>query len=134
MMAQANREPISSVNPNIGTTMTKIRDFLRKNPPEFHSFKLDEDLQDFIDKCLALNLKDVVVMDRIYLLAQGVVRNMKEMFGRCSNKNKSYALKTRQDQEDSPDVVTDMLKVFNLDVYALLDLRLPYSLLLVMWP
>ncbi|WMV32513.1 hypothetical protein MTR67_025898 [Solanum verrucosum] len=36
--------------------------------------------------------------------------------------NGFYALQTRHDQEGSPDVVTDMLKVFYLDVYALLDL------------
>ena len=32
-----------------------------------------------------------------------------------------YALQARQDQKGSPDVVIDMLRVFDLDVYALLD-------------
>ena len=32
-----------------------------------------------------------------------------------------YVLQARQDHEDSPDVVTITLRVFNLDVYALLD-------------
>ncbi|KAG5610899.1 hypothetical protein H5410_022180 [Solanum commersonii] len=32
-----------------------------------------------------------------------------------------YAITSRQEQENSPDVVTDMIKVFNFDVYALLD-------------
>ena len=32
-----------------------------------------------------------------------------------------YALQARQDQEDSLDVVTGTLRVFDLDVYALLD-------------
>ena len=36
-------------------------------------------------------------------------------------KNCFYALRSRGDQETSPDVVTGMLKVFSLDVYALLD-------------
>ncbi|WMV50567.1 hypothetical protein MTR67_043952 [Solanum verrucosum] len=35
--------------------------------------------------------------------------------------NRFYALQTRGEQESSPDVVTDMLKVFQLDVYDLLD-------------
>ena len=32
-----------------------------------------------------------------------------------------YVFLARQDQEDSPGVVSDTLRVFNLDVYALLD-------------
>uniref|UniRef100_M1DFF0 Gag-pol polyprotein n=1 Tax=Solanum tuberosum TaxID=4113 RepID=M1DFF0_SOLTU len=35
--------------------------------------------------------------------------------------NRLYALQDRQDQEDSPDMVTGTLRVFNLDVYALID-------------
>ena len=38
-----------------------------------------------------------------------------------SPKNRFYALRSRGEQETSPDVVTSMLKVFSLDVYALLD-------------
>ena len=33
----------------------------------------------------------------------------------------SYYLKSRGDQEDSPDVVNDMLKVFSSNVYTLLE-------------
>ena len=36
-------------------------------------------------------------------------------------KNRFYALRSRGEQETSLDVVTSMLKVFSLDVYALLD-------------
>ncbi|XP_049345785.1 uncharacterized protein LOC125810322 [Solanum verrucosum] len=36
--------------------------------------------------------------------------------------NKFYALQTQQHHNDSPNVVTDMLKEFQLDAYALLDL------------
>ena len=32
-----------------------------------------------------------------------------------------YALQAHQNLEGSPDVVTGMLRVFNLDVYGLLD-------------
>ena len=37
-------------------------------------------------------------------------------------KNHFYALRSRGEQETSPDVVTGMLKVFSIDVYALLDI------------
>ena len=36
-------------------------------------------------------------------------------------KNRFYVLRSRSEQETSPDVVTGMLKVFSIDVYALLD-------------
>ena len=36
-------------------------------------------------------------------------------------KNRFYSLKYRGYQEDSPNVVTGMLKVFSINVYALLD-------------
>uniref|UniRef100_M1DLS0 Zinc knuckle family protein n=1 Tax=Solanum tuberosum TaxID=4113 RepID=M1DLS0_SOLTU len=42
--------------------------------------------------------------------------------GGGQRQNKLYALQACQDQEDSPDVVTGMLRVFDVDVYALLDL------------
>ena len=37
-------------------------------------------------------------------------------------KNYFYALRSRGERQTSPDVVTGMLKVFSIDVYALLDL------------
>ncbi|XP_069143301.1 uncharacterized protein [Solanum lycopersicum] len=39
----------------------------------------------------------------------------------ASKKNHFYALRSRVEQETSPDVVTAMSKVFSIDVYALLD-------------
>ena len=41
--------------------------------------------------------------------------------GRAPRNNRFYALHGRQEDEETPDVVTDMLQVFNFDVYALLD-------------
>ena len=38
-----------------------------------------------------------------------------------SKKNRFYALRSRGEQETSPDIVTDMLKLFSIDVYPLLD-------------
>ena len=45
---------------------------------------------------------------------------------RCSNfespkRKRFYALKARGEQESSPDVVTGMLQVYSVNVYALLD-------------
>ena len=42
-------------------------------------------------------------------------------------KNCFYTLKSRSDQESSLDVVTDMLKLFSFDIYALLDPRATLS-------
>ena len=43
-------------------------------------------------------------------------------------KNRFYALRSKGEQERSPDVVTGMLQVFFIDVYALLDLGATLSL------
>uniref|UniRef100_M1DXK3 Gag-pol polyprotein n=1 Tax=Solanum tuberosum TaxID=4113 RepID=M1DXK3_SOLTU len=47
--------------------------------------------------------------------------------GSGQRQNRLYALQARQDQEDSPDVVTGTLRVLYLDVYALLDPRATLS-------
>ena len=36
-------------------------------------------------------------------------------------RNQFYVLRSRGEQEESPDVVTDMLQVFSVDIYALLE-------------
>ena len=38
------------MNPNVGTTATRVRDSTRMNPPEFHGSKVEEDPQEFIDE------------------------------------------------------------------------------------
>ncbi|WMV37224.1 hypothetical protein MTR67_030609 [Solanum verrucosum] len=51
LKAQANRKALNAlVNPNVGTTTSKIRDFTRMNPLKFHGSKVDEDPQEFIDE------------------------------------------------------------------------------------
>ena len=49
----------------------------------------------------------------------------------CSNKapkkNRFYVLRSRGEQETSPDVVSNMLKVFSIDLYTLLDLGVNFS-------
>ena len=38
------------MNPNVGTTTTTVRDFTRINPLVFHGFKVEKDLQMFINE------------------------------------------------------------------------------------
>ncbi|KAK4733525.1 hypothetical protein R3W88_007786 [Solanum pinnatisectum] len=49
-------------------------------------------------------------------------------FGTGGGANRLYEITSRQEQENSPDVVTSMIKVFTLDVYALLDQEQVYLL------
>ncbi|WMV24009.1 hypothetical protein MTR67_017394 [Solanum verrucosum] len=50
MTTQENREVVSPMNPNVGTTATRVRGFTRMNPLEFLKSKVEEDPQEFIDE------------------------------------------------------------------------------------
>ncbi|WMV58299.1 hypothetical protein MTR67_051684 [Solanum verrucosum] len=69
--------------------------------------------------CLTLSLKEKKVIGLYWLLVLSVEEN-----GSGSNapkQNTFYAIQTRGEQEGFPDVINGMLRVFQLDVYALFD-------------
>ncbi|XP_069145457.1 uncharacterized protein [Solanum lycopersicum] len=50
MTAQANRKVVPLQNQHVGTMASRLRDFSRMNTLTFYGSKVEEDLQDFIDK------------------------------------------------------------------------------------
>ena len=51
---------------------------------------------------------------------KGIGQAQASSFSDAPKKNRLYALRSRGEQETSPDVVTGMMKVFSIDVYSCL--------------
>ncbi|WMV49890.1 hypothetical protein MTR67_043275 [Solanum verrucosum] len=114
MTVQANREVITPMKPIMGTTTTGVRDFTRMNLPEFYGSKFDDDPQEFIiDIYKIMKIMKVSPVEKVELAAYQLKVVAQVWFNQW---------KKERDHEDSPDVVANMLNVFHLYVYALLDL------------
>ncbi|WMV50003.1 hypothetical protein MTR67_043388 [Solanum verrucosum] len=48
--AQNIRDVVVPVNSNMGTSVSRVRDFIRMNPPKIYGSKVEEDPQEFIDE------------------------------------------------------------------------------------
>uniref|UniRef100_M1DJ04 Gag-pol protein n=1 Tax=Solanum tuberosum TaxID=4113 RepID=M1DJ04_SOLTU len=112
--AQANREVVVLVNLNVGTSALRwiIIECGRKT---------DGKCLVGTDGCGKSGHK---MRDYLMLKAKGREGKQSPPSGSGSNapkKNRFYVLQTRGERESSPDVVTDTLKVFQLDVYGLQD-------------
>ncbi|XP_049357855.1 uncharacterized protein LOC125822493 [Solanum verrucosum] len=131
----------------VGTTASRVRNFMRINPPKFYGSKFEEDPQEFIDEVYkvfdimgvnpgekaeltAYKLKGVSqvwksghkMRDFPMLAAKGREGKQVPPSGSNSNalkQNRFYALQTRSDQESSLDVVTVRVRDVDSDTLSL---------------
>ena len=50
MTAQDNIQVVFLMNPNMGTTTSRVRDFTKINPSDYNGSKVEEDPQELIDE------------------------------------------------------------------------------------
>lgn len=68
MKTRSNRKFV--VNQNVGTTMKRVRDFMRMNPPKFCNFKYEKYPQEFVDKVYkVLSIMGVTSVEKMELAA-----------------------------------------------------------------
>jgi len=68
--AQSNRGVTVSVNPNMCTTTSRVREFTRMNPIEFYGSRVEEDHQEFVDEVYkVLMIVGVTLVEKAELAA-----------------------------------------------------------------
>ena len=50
MTTHENMEGVVHLNPNVGTTTSRVRDFTKINPSDYNGSKVEEDPQELIDE------------------------------------------------------------------------------------
>ncbi|WMV14234.1 hypothetical protein MTR67_007619 [Solanum verrucosum] len=109
-MTQENREIVAHVNPNMGMVVTRIRDFTRMNPPEFHGSKVDEDPPAFIGE----EKFNGAFLDHLFPLEMGEAKVLEFSNPRQGSMSvKEYSLKFTQLANDTLTMVVDSRKKFS---------------------
>uniref|UniRef100_M1DGU5 Gag-pol polyprotein n=1 Tax=Solanum tuberosum TaxID=4113 RepID=M1DGU5_SOLTU len=95
------------------------------NPPSFTGSSTTEDPKFFVEELQKVfEVMHVADAKRVELAAYQLknrATSRGDTSGEGGGENHLYAITSRQEQENSPDVVTGMIKVFTLNVYDLLD-------------
>ncbi|WMV18318.1 hypothetical protein MTR67_011703, partial [Solanum verrucosum] len=96
-----------SHEPKCGTMMTRIKDFTRMNPPEFHRSKVDEDLQEFIDEvCKIVRIMGLSAVEKEKPIAYQL-KDIAQVWFEQWKSEKEYALKFTQLSKYAPTMVVD---------------------------
>ncbi|KAG5631571.1 hypothetical protein H5410_003288 [Solanum commersonii] len=89
--AKANWEVAILVNPNVGTTASKVRDFTRLNPLDFYGSKVEEDPEEFIYAvCKVLMIMGVMPVEKVELVGYNLKVLLK--FGSTNGRFRSSRL------------------------------------------
>jgi len=70
LMASANWDVWSHVNPNVNSAALRVREFINRKPPKFYGSKVEEDPKEFVDEmCRILYIMRVTLVEKVELAA-----------------------------------------------------------------